>query len=841
MAGEKGGMKRFGFKRTTTSDHINTTTTELSDLGEGSSAAAVDSKLDAAFSGHKKSDHTEAIQNLSEVEANRRLSTFKEEHYFDPNLPDIALDAIKDATQQHDRKGEAILVDEMINDSPYPEVRAVVRNTDEPVPTSTIRAWTIGLVLTTIVSGVNGLFFLRYPIINIPPYVVQLIAYPLGVGWAKVMPNREFSFLGLKANLNPGPFNVKEHVIIVAMANAAFGGGTGYFVDTVVSLQKFYHISNFGWGFNILFAFSTQCLGFGLAGMVRKWLVEPAAMIWPAALVNVAFMYALHDQRPGDPSKTNNWSISRYRWFMYVGIAMFVWSWFPDFIFPALSYFAWVTWIKPNSVVVNQLFGQTTGISLGFPFTGFTLDWAQINSFYNSPLIAPWHATGNIAVGIVFLLWIVTPALHYTGAWYADYLPISQNGITDNTGKTYNTSRILTKEHVVDPQAYESYSPLFLSTSFALTYGVSFATISALISHTYLYHGKEIWRRWKASRGELDDIHMKIMRSYRTVPTWWYIVLFAVMVGFAFASACAYPTGMKASSVVLALVIAIAWTIPIGMIQAMTNIQLGLNVFTEFIIGYLQPGHPIAMMMFKTFGYIIMTQALYFCQDLKLGHYMHVPQRSLFTAQLVATLWSCLCQLGAIEWALGAISGICTSKAVNNFTCAYIKTFYNASVIWGAIGPKHIFSSGAVYTDLQWFWLIGFLLPFAFYGLARAFPKKPIFKKMNAPLMFSSMGYVPPYSAMNILAYCSVGWVFNKFIRNRYRGWWMEYNYITSAALDVGLAICAIIIFFCVQLPGGNMPSWWGTDVINTVDYEGGAVRKKVSGNETFGPAVWKW
>lgn len=131
MAGEKSGMKRFGFKRTTTSDHITTTTTELSDLGEGSSAAAVDAKLDATFSGHKKSDHSEAIRNLSEVEANRRLSTFKEEHSFDPNLPDVALDAIKDATQQHDRKGEAILVDEMINDSPYPEVRGIVLSSRE--------------------------------------------------------------------------------------------------------------------------------------------------------------------------------------------------------------------------------------------------------------------------------------------------------------------------------------------------------------------------------------------------------------------------------------------------------------------------------------------------------------------------------------------------------------------------------------------------------------------------------------------------------------------------------------------------------------------------------------
>jgi OPT family oligopeptide transporter len=217
-----------------------------------------------------------------------------------------------------------------------------VRNYDEDVPTSTLRAWSIGLFLTTVVSGVNALFFLRYPIVSIGTYVVQLVAYPMGVAWYKVMPDTKI--FGIR--INPGPFNVKEHVIIVAMANAAFGGGTGYFVDTVVSIEKFYNIKSMGWGFNILFALSTQCLGFGLAGSVRRWLVEPASMIWPSALVNVGFMYALHDQSKSDPTKTNGWSIGRYRWFMYMMAAMFLWSWFPDFIFPALSYFAWVTWIK---------------------------------------------------------------------------------------------------------------------------------------------------------------------------------------------------------------------------------------------------------------------------------------------------------------------------------------------------------------------------------------------------------------------------------------------------------------------------------------------------------------
>ncbi|KAF8217032.1 OPT oligopeptide transporter protein-domain-containing protein [Mycena galopus ATCC 62051] len=62
--------------------------------------------------------------------------------------------------------------------------------------------------------------------------------------------------------------------------------------------------------------------------------------------------------------------------------------------------------------------------------------------------------------------------------------------------------------------------------------------------------------------------------------------------------------------------------LPIGMIQAITNSQVGLNVFTELIIGYTLPGHPVAMMMFKMWGYITMAQALMFMSDFKLGHYI---------------------------------------------------------------------------------------------------------------------------------------------------------------------------------------------------------------------------
>ncbi|POS71872.1 hypothetical protein DHEL01_v209736 [Diaporthe helianthi] len=63
------------------------------------------------------------------------------------------------------------------------------------MPANTIRAWVIGLTATTIVSAVNLLFSLRNPSISIYVYVVQLLAYPVGCGMARVSHNTQVSLM----------------------------------------------------------------------------------------------------------------------------------------------------------------------------------------------------------------------------------------------------------------------------------------------------------------------------------------------------------------------------------------------------------------------------------------------------------------------------------------------------------------------------------------------------------------------------------------------------------------------------------------------------------------------
>lgn len=160
-------------------------------------------------------------------------------------------------------------------------------------------------------------------------------------------------------------------------------------------------------------------------------------------------------------------------------------------------------------------------------------------------------------------------------------------------------------------------------------------------------------------------------------------------------------------------------------------------------------------------------------------------------------------------------------------------------MIFGLIGPKRIFSTGALYGQLQWFWLAGALTPFLIYIGARMFPRSKI-RFFSTPIFFGGMGELPPATPLSYLSWCMVGFVSQKVIRNRYRGWWMRYNYITSAGLDVELAICTIVIIAALNLTGTTFPKWWGNEApAGTLDYLEVSIQKKVAQGETFGPANW--
>ncbi|KAI8947659.1 OPT oligopeptide transporter protein-domain-containing protein [Xylaria longipes] len=755
------------------------------------------------------------------------------ERLLDPNFPDdedIELHELEPGRATSFDSEAAAKANE--EDSPYEEVRAAVRNFDEDLPCSTIRAWTIGLSLTFVGAALNTLFSLRAPSIGIGPLIAQIVAWVMGRVWERVVPKKQITLFGVTCDLNPGPFNIKEHSIIVVMASVSFS--VAYATDIILAQLVFYK-QNFGIVFQLLTVVSTQSLGYGIAGIMRKFLVYPASMIWPDTLVAIALMNAMYETHHIKDRSIIGGNMSRYRWFGLIAFGSCVYYFIPGFLAQFLSVTAVATWFAPQNVVVNQLFGGITGLSI----IPITFDWTQVAGYIGSPLIVPWHAIANTLIGVVGFFIVLTSFLHYTGAWYSQFLPMSDASTYDNTGAVYNVSRILTSEFTLDEAAYQAYSPLFISTTFALSYGLSFAAITALVMHTFLYYSGPIWAQFRNSTNEKPDIHMKLMRKYKEAPSWWYTSLFLIVLVLSLIAVLFYPTKLEWWAFLLAVAISFIFSLPIGIIAAVTSQEIGLNVLTEFIYGYIQPGRPLALMLFKTYGFITMSQALRFVSDLKFGHYMKIPPRTMFMAQVVATTISCFIQVFVLNFALDNIDGICDITQPQRFTCPGGRTFFSASVIWGLIGPARVFSPGQIYSGLLVFFIVGAVTPVIIYFAAKRYPRSPI-KYLMTPIIFGATGSIPPASPLNYLSWGIVGYVFQSVIRKRHFRWWSRLNYLTSAGLDLGLAFGTLIIFFAFTLHGIGPPQWWGNRVVSTtLDYQGKAIQTVLPPGETFGPKVW--
>ena len=66
--------------------------------------------------------------------------------------------------------------------------------------------------------------------------------------------------------------------------------------------------------------------------------------------------------------------------------------------------------------------------------------------------------------------------------------------------------------------------------TFALPYGLSFASITATLMHSFLYFRKQIWAQSKRSIHEQPDIHARLMSKYEQAPEWWYGIIFGALV-----------------------------------------------------------------------------------------------------------------------------------------------------------------------------------------------------------------------------------------------------------------------------------------------------------------------
>lgn len=356
----------------------------------------------------------------------------------------------------------------------------------------------------------------------------------------------------------------------------------------------------------------------------------------------------------------------------------------------------------------------------------------------------------------------------------------------------------------------------------------------------YFFHWDEIKH---ALRGTLKlDIHARLMQSYKAVKWWWWAAILLVVLGMSIGTAVGYDTGLPWWGVLLAYIIPAVYMIPCGMIQGVTNVDANqLNVLSEFIGGYMFQGKPIANILFKILSTDVVGQGLYFASDLKLGHYLKIAPTTLFFAQGVATILGALTQTGVTLWMLGNVEDICEEGQQNGFSCPNGRTVFSSSVIWGLVGPARLYSVGAIYSGLLHFFWIGLILPPITYFLWKK-TGSDFVRKINWPLIFVGTYNVPPATGINYSSWYIVNLVFNKILYRRFYAWWTKYNYVLAAALDTGLAISGIVIFFAVTYgPNAQFPDWWGNTVWQNTADGLGLPWLQMPDIGYFGPANGTW
>ncbi|KAK6133045.1 hypothetical protein DH2020_033200 [Rehmannia glutinosa] len=534
------------------------------------------------------------------------------------------------------------------NDCPIEQVRLTVPPTDDPsLPALTFRTWFLGLSSCVMLAFVNQFFGYRQNSLYISAVTAQIVSLPVGKFMAKVLPTTTFTvpFTSWSFSFNPGPFNLKEHVLITIFASC---GSSGVYAVGIVTIVK---------------AFTTDsCIH-----------LPPGCWL------------KLH--RSETQGRANKAAI-----FLVVFISSFAYYIVPAYFAPSLSSISVICLIFKDSIFPQQLGSGLHGMGIG----SFALDWAT-TSFIGNPISTPGFAIINSLIGFFLVMYVMTPLTYFNNVYNAKTYPIFSSHTFDSHGHPYNISRVLNAETFsLDMAGYQGYSKLYLSVFFAFTYGLGFASLAATITHVALYHGKTICSLWSKAKSNLSgnmDVHARLMkRNYETVPNWWFYSILGVVFCLSLWACEGFGKQLQLPwwGLIMACVMALFFTLPIGIIQATTNQQIGLNIITEMVIGYVYPGRPLANVAFKTYGYISMVQALGFLSDFKLGHYMKIPPKSMFIVQLVGTVVASSVYFSTSWWLLTTVEHICDTSLLPDgspWTCPGDDVFYNASIIWGVIGP----------------------------------------------------------------------------------------------------------------------------------------------------------
>ncbi len=361
-------------------------------------------------------------------------------------------------------------------------------------------------------------------------FFVQIASNYVGLWLARVLPNRQIGIPLTKwsFNLNPGPWSVKEHVLVTVTAAS---GATGNLATTPIAVGELYFNERLHPAAAIFFMWSIDATGYAFAAIARQLLLyEPAYQWWQALCQTALFETQAKQNKSPSPAARKQFKVF---WFVLLGITL--WQFLPEFVFPFLNSLAFLCWVAPHNPVANFI-GSGLG---GMGFLNLSFDWANISN-YNAgvPLfLSPWWSQVVLFAAFVLSAWILLPAAKWGGLGGYGHCLMTNRACTAD-GEIYPVSTLVTASNTFNQTAYQELGPMYLGVHNLWTIFFDYASYVSAYSWIAFFGASNIrtaYKKFRARRNspgqginhQYTDRLNVLMRSYKEVPFWWYLALFS--------------------------------------------------------------------------------------------------------------------------------------------------------------------------------------------------------------------------------------------------------------------------------------------------------------------------
>lgn len=342
----------------------------------------------------------------------------------------------------------------------------------------------------------------------------------------------------------------------------------------------------------------------------------------------------------------------------------------------------------------KQASGFCYGSKIGVGFNPWpTFDWAIIN--LSTPLVLPFFSVANLYAGTVL------GSLILLGTFYSNYkstgfMPPNLSTVYDRFGASYSLSRVVVRSRFQD-DLYQDYSPPYITAGNLLSTGAAYCMLTFSFCYIFLNEWKaikeaslgfsqELRQRNLSNFSMYTDPFSLIMRQYKEIPDSWFLIILALSFMMAILGIAYFPTATPIWVVIGIIILNLVLIILTMILYASIGLPISLRSVSVILSGYMAPGNGVASVLRRVYGFAINSEGETYLGDMKMGTYAKLPPRSVFRAQIYATLVQVTVTTATLI-ILDNLDNFCSYTQESRFTCAGQHSTYSDSLLLGIIGP----------------------------------------------------------------------------------------------------------------------------------------------------------